>query len=302
MKIKKIDIYSIIVGLVFIVSGISKSLDTTSFSQTINLYEFGNVEFISLIIILLEIYLGLSLFFKIQTKRVSFISFVFLTCLTLIFLYGWIFKDITDCGCFGKINFLNSSPTFTIVKNIILIYLCVDLWLSSLKEPIDEKWFVNSMFILSMSIVGFMSGFTLNNNVTSTNKKPKKKIAVKDSHINDVVKLSSDTTYLVFAFSYSCPHCMNSIENLKQYEKSGLVEKVIGIAVEDADKKELFNERYNPNFDVVEVSKDDITEITSSLPRSFYVRNDTIQFTLSGALPSAYVLKDIFDKKGKVSK
>lgn len=299
MKDKKTDIFSIIVGLVFIISGISKSLDATAFSQTINQYGFGNIGFLSPIIIITEIYLGLSLFLKIQLKKISFVSFIFLTCLTLTFLYGWIFKDITNCGCFGKINFLNSSPLFTIFKNIILIYLCIDLWLSSQNEAINEKWYTNIIFIISISIVSFISGYTFKNSMSSPPKKPKSKIAVIDSNINDHISLSSDSTYLVYAFSYSCPHCMNSIENLKQYEKSGIVDKVIGIVVEDNDKKESFEKLYQPNFAIKEVSKYDITKITSSLPRSFYIKNDSIQFSLSGELPSAYVLMDAMKKNKK---
>ena len=299
MKDKKTDIFSIIVGLVFIISGISKSLDATAFSQTINQYGLGNLGFLSPVIIIAETYLGLSLFFKIQLKKISFVSFIFLTCLTLIFLYGWIFKDITNCGCFGRINFLNSSPIFTITKNIILICICVDLWLSSNNEAINEKWYTNIIFIISIGIVGFVSGYTLKNNMSKPQKKPKSKIAVKDSNISNHIQLSPDSTYLVYAFSYSCPHCMNSIENLKQYERSGLVNKVIGIVVEDNDKKESFEKLYQPNFVIKEVSKYDITRITSSLPRSFYIKNDSIQFTLSGELPSAYVLMDAMKKNKK---
>lgn len=297
MKEKKIDIYSIIVGLIFIISGISKSIDATTFSQTINSYGFGNLSFLSPIIIITEIYLGLSLFLKVQLKKISFISFTFLICLTLTFIYGWVFKDITDCGCFGKINFLNSSPAFTIIRNIILIYLCIDLWLSSDNETINEKWITNVIFILTISIVSFMSGYTLKNGIMSTKKKSKNKISVKESNLSDFMTLSPDSTYMVFAFSYTCPHCLNSIENLKQYEASGIVDKVIGIAVENDDKKESFEKLYKPNFTINEISKIDINKITSSLPKAFYIHNDSVVFTLSGELPSAYVLKDALKKK-----
>ena len=299
MKDKKTDIYSIIIGLVFIVSGVSKSLDSATFSQTINLYGFENIGFLSPIIIIVEICLGLALLFKIQIKKISFLSLVFLICLTLTFLYGWIFKDITDCGCFGKINFLNSSPIFTIAKNAVLIYLCIDLWLSSDKEALNEKWFTSIIFLLTISIACFMCGYTFKSNKVSKKKKANNKIAVSDSKISSFTTLSPDSTYLVFAFSYSCPHCMNSIENLKQYEKSGIVNKVIGIAVDDNNRGDTFMELFTPNFEIIEVSKREITEITSSLPKSFYIHNDSIQFTLSGALPSAYVLKDALEKRKK---
>ena len=104
---------------------------------------------------------------------------------------------------------------------------------------------------------------------------------------------------MVFAFSYSCSHCMNSIENLKQYEKSGVVDKVIALTVNNNEKSEKFMKLYEPNFEIKHIEKKDFIKISNSFPRSFFIENDTLQFTLSGELPSAYVLKDVLDKRGK---
>lgn len=298
MKINKTNLFSIIVGVVFIISGFSKSLDATTFAKTINLYEIANLWFLSPVIIIFEIFLGLSLLLKIQLKRISFISIIFLAGLTLTYIYGWLFKDITDCGCFGHINILNSSPIFTLVRNAILIYLCVDLYLSNGKEVIDSKTYINICFIIAICIVSFISGYTLEE-VSYKYKKDKKYMAVKDMSIGSLINTSTDSTYLVFAFSYSCSHCMNSIENLKQYEKSGVVDKVIALTVNNDEKSEEFMKLYEPNFEIKHIEKKDFVKISNSFPRSFFIENDTLQFTLSGELPSAYVLKDVLDKRGK---
>lgn len=298
MKINKTNLFSIIVGIVFIISGFSKSLDATTFAKTINLYEIANLWFLSPVIIIFEIFLGLSLLLKIQLKRISFISIIFLAGLTLTYIYGWLFKDITDCGCFGHINILNSSPIFTLVRNAILIYLCVDLYLSNGKEVIDSKTYINICFIIAICIVSFISGYTLEE-VSYKYKKDKKYVAVKDLSIGSHISTSADSTYLVFAFSYSCSHCMNSIENLKQYEKSGVVDKVIALTVNNDEKSEEFKKLYEPNFEIKHIEKKDFIKISNSFPRSFFIENDTLQFTLSGELPSAYVLKDVLDKRGK---
>lgn len=298
MKINKTNLFSIIVGIVFIISGFSKSLDATTFAKTINLYEIANLWFLSPVIIIFEIFLGLSLLLKIQLKRISFISIIFLAGLTLTYIYGWLFKDITDCGCFGHINILNSSPIFTLVRNAILIYLCVDLYLSNGKEVIDSKTYINICFIIAICIVSFISGYTLEE-VSYKYKKDKKYVAVKDLSIGSHISTSADSTYLVFAFSYSCSHCMNSIENLKQYEKSGVVDKVIALTINNDEKSEKFMKLYEPNFEIKHIEKSEFVKISNSFPRSFFIENDTLQFTLSGELPSAYVLKDVLDKSGK---
>lgn len=298
MKINKSNLFSIIVGVIFIISGFSKSLDATTFAKTINLYEIANLWFLSPVIIIFEIFLGLSLLLKIQLKRISLISVIFLVGLTLTYIYGWMFKDITNCGCFGNINILNSSPIFTLVRNAILIYLCIDLYLHNEKENIDSTTYINLCFVAAICTVSFISGYTLTE-VSYKYKKDKKYMAVKDMSIGSLINTSTDSTYLVFAFSYSCSHCMNSIENLKQYEKSGVVDKVIALTVNNDEKSEEFKKLYEPNFEIKHIEKKDFIKISNSFPRSFFIENDTLQFTLSGELPSAYVLKDVLDKRGR---
>lgn len=298
MKINKINIYSIIVGIVFIVSGISKSLDATAFAKTINLYEIANLWFLSPVIIIAEIFLGLSLLLRIQLKRISLISIIFLLCLTLIYLYGWLFKDITDCGCFGGIKLLSSYPALTLVRNGILILLCFGIWFSSNYEEFNIKTFANIFFIVSICTVSVISGYTLEE-VAYKNKRKNKTAAVKDTKLSSHINISADSTYFVFAFSYSCTHCMNSIENLKQYEKSGFCDKVIGLAINDDEKRLKFEKLYEPNFEIKHLETRDFVRITKSFPRGFYIQNDTIRFALSGELPSAYVLKDVLDKRGR---
>lgn len=298
MKINKTNIFSIIVGIVFIISGFSKSLDSSSFAETINSYGIGDLWFMSPVIIIIEMFLGLSLLLKIQLKRISFISLIFLIGLTLTYIYGWLFNDITDCGCFGDINILNSSPIFTLVRNTILIYLCADLCFSNEKETFNTKTVIGFCFITAMCVVSFISGYTLDE-VGYSGKKSKDLPAIKDTSLSSYVSTSADSTYLLFAFSYSCNHCLNSIENLKQYEKSGVVDKVIAFTVNDDEKREKFETNFKPDFEIRHLEKKDIVKLTRSFPRTFFIQNDTLQFTLSGELPSAYVLKDILDKRKK---
>lgn len=298
MKINKTNIFSLIVGIIFIISSFSKSLDSTSFAETINSYGIGNLWFLSPVIIIIEMFLGLSLLLKIQLKRISFVSLLFLIALTLTYLYGWLFNDITNCGCFGNINILNSSPAFILVRNVILIYLSIDLYLSSEKEIFNIDTIIKICFATVICIVGFISGYTLEK-VGYNNKKSKELPAIKETSLSSFINTSVDSTYLVFAFSYSCNHCLNSIENLKQYEKSGLVDKVIAFTVNDDEKREKFVTNFEPNFEIRHLEKKDLIQLTRSFPRTFFIQKDTLQFTLSGELPSAYVLKDILDKRNK---
>ena len=122
---KRIEIYSLISGLVFLISGVAKAIDISVFSNAITQYGFEYLQFISPLIILAEVSLGLLLIFQIWQKWSAFWSAVLVTGFTIVYAYGVVFKGIADCGCFGKITALNTSPFVTFLRNAILLYLLI---------------------------------------------------------------------------------------------------------------------------------------------------------------------------------
>ena len=119
---KRIEIYSLISGIVFLISGIAKAIDISVFSNVITQYGFENLQFISPIIIMTEVSVGLLLIFQVWQKWTAFSGAFLVTCFTVVYAYGLIFKGIEDCGCFGKITTLNTSPIVTFLRNSILLY------------------------------------------------------------------------------------------------------------------------------------------------------------------------------------
>jgi hypothetical protein len=101
-------------------------------------------------------------------------------------------------------------------------------------------------------------------------------------------------------FSYTCPHCLNSIANLKEYESSGVVDKVIGLAWGDSVVGNKFNERFNPNFSVENISMEKLSHLTTKFPTAYYIRNDSIVMEVSGELPCAYLFAKEFKGTKKV--
>ena len=78
---KILNIYSIIIGALFIVSGLGKIANTAGFSELISNYGLGIFKYLSPVIVLFEILIGLFLVLLINPKRYSFISF----CLLIVF-------------------------------------------------------------------------------------------------------------------------------------------------------------------------------------------------------------------------
>lgn len=89
MEIKKLNLYSIIVGALFIVSGAGKITNTAKFSNLIQEYGLGYLMILSPLIVIVEILLGLALVLLINPKRHSLYSFILLIIFTLAYAYAY---------------------------------------------------------------------------------------------------------------------------------------------------------------------------------------------------------------------
>jgi len=298
MKQKAIQILSPLVGIVFLVSGIGKALIANEFSQSLAQYGIEELRFLAPVIIISEIALGLALFFGIWQKIMSFLSLIFVAVLSLAYLYGQLFIDVTpDCGCFGHFEFLNTPPLLTYLRNLILIGILLFIFLNSdnSRKTIDLSEMIVMFCILSA--VCFVTGYTFREATRDEGTQfitegKGVNINVENTVLSEFLTLSKDSTYLIFAFTYGCPHCINSIENLRQYERLGVVDRVIAIThyVDPATTK-WFEENFNPNFQILSFPPEQFFRLINRFPISYYVRNNVIKMEIRGVLPSGYLLR-----------
>ena len=286
---KRIEIYSLVSGLFFLISGIAKAIDISVFSNIITQYGFENLQFISPLVVFAEVVLGLLLIFQIWQKWSAFCAAILVIGFTIVYVYGIVFQNVEDCGCFGTITVLNTPPVVTFIRNAVLLYLLVAVWRKGENKSNCTTWSIATVVIV-LVIVAFMSGYTFRF-VGKTQKLGKYKAqSVGNTVLKEFVTTSKDSTYLVFAFSYTCPHCLNSIANLKEYEQAGVVDKVIALALGDSIVEKEFAEIFNPNFTIKNHSKE-LLQLTRNFPRAYYIRNDSIVKEISGQLPCAYLFK-----------
>lgn len=131
-----VGISRIVVGVLFIISGLIKLNDPVGFSFKLEEYfSLGVLNLpslephalkISLIVVILEVLLGVMLLvgFRIKFTVISLLGMIiFFTFLTF---YSAYFNKVTDCGCFGDAIKLTPWESFT--KDIILLLLIVILF------------------------------------------------------------------------------------------------------------------------------------------------------------------------------
>lgn len=119
-------VISILLGLFFIGSAITKLLTIDSFE--IFIYSFGllnlDLSFLSArFIISIEIFIGILLIARIYFKKVILTTIVLLTLFTIFILYLGFFSNSKHCYCFGDL--IQISNIASIIKNLILIALFI---------------------------------------------------------------------------------------------------------------------------------------------------------------------------------
>lgn len=294
MKFQKstiLDIVRTLLGLAFIISGVAKALDAGKFGELLSGYGFEQLYMLAPVIIFVELLLGMSLFLGIYTKLSSAATAIALIVFTGVYTYGHIAYGISNCGCYGRIGFLESSPTMVYIRNCVL--LCGALWVYRQTEwgfrPVHISVFYSA--IVFASVGAYMCGYSFSRH--SIPKRPEshasfEPVALSAHNLRNFIDVSADSTYLVTVFSYSCPHCINTMGNVEQYQRLHYVDRVIGIGFDGGGEDSTFHQVFNPTFEVMDYDSEQISELTSEFPVSYFISNDTIISIIKGELPSAY--------------
>ena len=140
----------------------------------------------------------------------------------------------------------------------------------------------------------FVAGMSYNPYAFTHKIHPYKNKRLEDLPIVSYTTAQKEESELLFFFTYSCPHCINSMENLKAWGTTKAVDKLTAYVVDPADTqidslRNIFQYRY-PSIHVNELSKD-ITNFIEAYPSAFLIKNDTVRQVIIGELPSPYLFK-----------
>lgn len=281
----------IFIGIIFVLSGLLKATNTAAFADLMSQYGETWFGFGAPVIIFTELLLGLSLIFDLYPKWATWISATFLVIVTLIYTYGITAEGITNCGCFGPLTWLNSKPWITFTRNACLLALLIPTIIYPPNKNLKPSIFTIIFMAIIATAVMFMCGFSMHG-AKCTQKRPTtfQPYALPSSPLSKYISCNQDSTYLIFAFSYSCPYCQNSIGNVNQYTQMGYVDRVIGLTIEDSVAQERFNRLFDVNFEIHELSSLQMYQLTNTLPTCFIIRNDSIVSKYTGLVISPALL------------
>ena len=127
-------ILRLVVGAVFIFSGLSKAIDPLGGAYKINEYltawGLSFPDWVSLtgsiLLSAFEFLLGMSILFGIRLKEATIAAILLMCFMTPLTLWIAIVNPVTDCGCFGEMLIIDNWTTFW--KNIVLLSMIVAIW------------------------------------------------------------------------------------------------------------------------------------------------------------------------------
>ena len=147
------DILRIGIGGMFVIAAILKLMSIDEFEiyiYSFNVLNFLLTSFVSRIIIAGEFILGLFLILKVNYKFTWNATMTVLILFTLFLIYAAIFRNDTNCHCFGEL--VELSPVESIIKNVIaMILLSIDKW-TNLK-PQSSKFNAQSSKLKAQSLI-----------------------------------------------------------------------------------------------------------------------------------------------------
>ena len=145
----------LLLGVFFIGTAVLKLLSIDSFE--VYIYSFGIVNFITVtflsrLLIFLELAIGISLILKIYFKQIWWLTMLMMAGFTLFLIYAAIFRDDSNCHCFGSLVELN--PIQSIIKNIITIALLLLIRKEQSHDykPLMRKWLIGISIAVSIII------------------------------------------------------------------------------------------------------------------------------------------------------
>ncbi len=301
MIVKKeylINLLTLLLGLIFLSSSYLKITDTASFVQIVASYGLGVFSNVAPFVIIIELLLALHLILFVKVRQTAIISFFLILFFTIIYTYGLLVNDIRSCGCFGDLweNFFD-QPIIFYSKNVILMTISYLIYYKYKMTKKDDEYKLKMIVIFTLTAFSiFLSGYTFEpyRKIQNSKVSPWIGSSVDQLNLDELCEFSEDSVYMVFMFSYSCPHCLNSIANVNLYKQNNYVDNIIFLPIGNNLDKRKFDKNYKLlglRFDEEETL---IRPFCKVFPTSFFIKNKSIIFVKEGFIPSPLVFIKTF--------
>ncbi len=290
---KAARVFQILIGLVYLVSGLIKTWEPILFYWEAipytQLLGFGRDHFQTVakgavLLAPFEVGLGVALLFNWRPRITLPIATLLMAFFTGLLVYAWKMGASIDCGCFGAL--VERSPGEAAVEDtVMLVLLGVALW--RLRSGEHAPWTVGGpmgnrlvpvVFVAALAVCAFRFVPEVERLEASDLKAGVRLIGLSPQGIE--VDLQQGE-YLIELFSPVCGHCINAIPKINAMAQDEALPRVIALTNFSQDSPQLteFKSRFNPLFDIATVSLTDFYRLTYAhgYPRLAYIKDGVVQ-------------------------
>ena len=209
---------------------------------------------------------------------------------TVIYTYGYAVKGIESCGCFGSLWTSIFDNVFVFYgKNIVLLVFSFLIYKKSEDLELPEEELKKTVIYLLLAVAIYQTGFRFMPMVKQSAGSESSLLidkSVSDLDLDKHYVFSADSTYLVFVFSYSCPHCLNSIANINLYKENKKVSEIIFIPFGNMSDRLEFDTHFDLNGLRLEDNLASISNHIRAYPTTLFIKNNNVIFVKEGLMPS----------------
>jgi uncharacterized membrane protein YphA (DoxX/SURF4 family) len=293
-------------GLIFLYSGYTKLV------PVIETFEFSFVDFgvanwytapiIARVLIALEIFTGLLLVANYRLKQFT----LPLTAGILVFFILYLILQITstgnsgNCGCFGE--HIQMTPLEAIIKNILMLLVCLPLYLWNIGWSLKKNWLVpvliSPLCIAIPFILNPVDYSYTSNNLDETVNYPLELDLLyhpEDSIKVEIPKVELRTGKQVVAFlSLTCSHCRVAAKKFRLIKKENPALPIYFVLNGDHSALDAFLE--DTHVDNIPYSfclgKTFVQLSSAHLPRIYYLNNGMVVKKVDYFELSQYQIED----------
>ena len=294
--VKKILLFILcsILGLVFILSGISKLYPIEPFEYTfvdIGIFNWQLAPFIARLLIGLELFIGLLLLFNLAFKKVAFklgVLVLLLFCIYLLFLI--IFTgNKGNCGCFG--SFIQMTPLQALIKNAIMIVVFI------LLNKFHVGWLLNKklikLFVIILVLLAFVIPFILNPveldysasylNKSENNFKLELDSLYKNATLNKPPDTLSQNKQIIVFLSLTCEYCRIAANKIRIiHERNPKIPFYFVLNGDNVDLKPFFDHTQTQDIShCILLGKSFVYLAGTSMPVIYLVNNSVVENNLN---------------------
>ncbi|MCP4664890.1 MAG: hypothetical protein GY849_00870 [Deltaproteobacteria bacterium] len=271
-----------VVGLVLLTAALSKAMDIVLFVRQIGAY--GIISHHLLLgmsawgLIVLEFSLGVALLLSYRPRLA--LSLTALLFLLFVGASGWAwFSGATeDCGCFGAL--LKRTPGEAMIEGLILMGVTV---LALLGHPSGAPTKRRAKFwiLAAASLTGLALPVFFAPDLSWLDRPPSRPDNTDIGHLQIEGQEHMDIrsgSYLLVLMDTDCRHCLETLPELNSLARADDLAMVIGLCVNEKEKRRNFMEEFQPGFPLERIEDDVFWRLLGDgdLPRIILLRDGRI--------------------------